>query len=901
MLKVPSRVAAAGTVLVAMLVLSAATARADKCTGLRLKAIGKKESGLLTCQSKVAQKGDPALQATCDTKVLAKFAKSFAKTGTCSGVQADCEAIADDCSAKVRAALPDGTATASKCEATRLKAAGKKAQKRLLCYSKAAKKDASVDSAAGGCLDKAAAKFVKSFDKVTGCTGDGQTAAIETLVDSECVAQQIVTDGSGTVTALCPTTTTTTTTTSTTTTSTTTTTTVATTTTTVPVCGNLSVEKDEECDPPGSSCGGTSTCQADCTCPCTVDACPCDFLDPSLCLYPFPNDWFTVADPTTDTGRRVSFPTVAMPKNSPAHVAIDPVPYSGNDGFSPGSTILTHVPGVDLAQTGAAPITDLARSLDADAPIVIVNTSTLAHNLLFAELDQNGGSDADRALIIHPAVNLAEGTRYIVALRNMKDSGGALLTPNADFLAYRDATPTGDPAKEARRPHMEDLFTTLAAAGIPRADLYLAWDFTVASERNLSERLLFMRDDAFDQLDSAAPAFVVSSTQDNVDPKIFRKVTGTYQVPRYVDSPTPPARLVLDANGLPVRQATTQPASFICIIPRAALPSAGGPAVPARASIYGHGLLGSNSEVTAGNVESMANEHNFVFCATKWIGMADEDVPTAIGILQELGKFPSLTDRLQQSMVNQLFLARLMIHPEGFAADPAFQDGSGHSVIDPSDVFYDGNSQGGIFGGTVMAIAQDITRGVLGVPGMNYSLLLTRSTDFGLYSLVLYPAYPVQIEHPLLLALIQMLWDRSDPNGLAHHMTTDPLPNTPQHTVLLHEAFGDHQVANVATEIEARTIGASIHQPAIAPGRSYEVTPYFGIPAIPSYPFNGSALVVWDSGAATPPTTNTAPMTGADPHSDPRSSVAARNQKSAFLSTGGDVIDVCSGAPCIAP
>ena len=64
-----------------------------------------------------------------------------------------------------------------------------------------------------------------------------------------------------------------------------------------------------------------------------------------------------------------------------------------------------------------------------------------------------------------------------------------------------------------------------------------------------------------------------------------------------------------------------------------------------------------------------------------------------------------------------------------------------------------------------------------------------------------------------------MLWDRSEPNGYAQHMTTDPLPNTPAHTVLLHVAFGDHQVANVATEIEARTIGASIHQPAIAPGR----------------------------------------------------------------------------------
>jgi len=200
-----------------------------------------------------------------------------------------------------------------------------------------------------------------------------------------------------------------------------------------------------------------------------------------------------------------------------------------------------------------------------------------------------------------------------------------------------------------------------------------------------------------------------------------------------------------------------------------------------------------------------------------------------------------------------------------------------------------------------MAIAQDITRGVLGVPGMNYSLLLTRSVDFAGYQPFLDTNYPNTLHRPLLLSLIQMLWDRSDPNGYAHHMTTDPLPNTPQHHVLLHEAFGDHQVSNVATEIEARTIGASQHSPALGAGRSYEVTPLYGIPAIASYPFNGSAIVVWDSGTPTPPTTNTPNTGGSDPHSKPRSNVDARTQKSEFLKTTGAVVDVCSGMPCLAP
>ncbi len=927
------------TLVVALAVttsLAAATINpVDKCTSAKLKAIAKKESGLINCNASVASTGTTAKLAACEAKVVTKFNTAMTKAGTCNGVAADCESIADNCRTNVRTQLPDGTTSKSKCESARLKAAGKKAAALLNCYAKAALKELPVDNAPGGCLDKAATKFTTAYDKVTGCTGDGQTAAVETLVDNACVGDELTVDGGGHVTGICPTTTTTTTsTTSTTTTSTTstTTTTTSSTTTTVPVCGNSQVEVGEQCDPPGSSCGGNGTCQNDCTCPCDLNGCPCDFLDPSACMYPFPNDFFTVADGTTDTGKRLNLTTVSLMKNK-SGAQVSPTPYNLNDGFSPGSTILTFVPGVDLAMTGAAPVTDIARSLDANAPVVLINASTLAHHLMFVELDANSPTPATRAMIIHPSINLDEGTRYIVALRDMKDSSGNILTPNADFLAYRDNVPTGDAFKEGRRPHMEDIFTILGNAGVARNNLYLAWDFTVASRRSLTERMLFVRDDGFSRLGAAAPGFTVQHVYEKgchnggsrngqgctvdadctgasplagscqgpgVSAQIIRQVVGTYNVERYVDSTTPPAKFVLDGNGLPTHQATPQPASFICDIPYAALPSDAGPAVPARASIYGHGLLGSNTEITAGNVEAMSQEHNFVFCATKWIGMADEDVPNAVQILLNLDKFPSLTDRLQQGMLDQLFLARLMIHPAGFVSDPAFQDGSGNPVIDTSAVFYDGNSQGGIFGGTVMAIAQDITRGVLGVPGIDYSLLLTRSSDFTAYSAFLYPAYPNELTRPFLLAMIQMLWDRSDPNGYAHHITSDPLPGTPAHAILIHEAFGDHQVANVSAEIEARTLGLSVHQPALAPGRSYEVTPYYGIPAIPTDPYNGSAIVVWDSGAATPPTTNTAPTTGFDPHGDPRSSPLARQQKSDFLKIGGQFVDACSGAPCTA-
>ena len=42
----------------------------------------------------------------------------------------------------------------------------------------------------------------------------------------------------------------------------------------------------------------------------------CDFLDPAKCLYPFPIDYFTLRDRSTDTGRRVQFSPDSMPRNA---------------------------------------------------------------------------------------------------------------------------------------------------------------------------------------------------------------------------------------------------------------------------------------------------------------------------------------------------------------------------------------------------------------------------------------------------------------------------------------------------------------------------------------------------------------------------------------------------------
>jgi hypothetical protein len=624
----------------------------------------------------------------------------------------------------------------------------------------------------------------------------------------------------------------------------------------------------------------------------------CDPIDTAQCLLPFPDNYFTVADASTPTGLRLHYPVESMPTNADGK-HVDPTDWNRSDGFSPGSMLMAFVPGVDLAASGAGRITDLGGSLAPDSPIVLLDTTTWERVPYWAELDTWNADPATRAVVIRPARNFGEGHRIVVALRNLKNSAGQTIPASPAFQVFRDHRPDMTPTVFARRQSIDRVFADLERGGVHRRDLYLAWDFTVASAQGLSGRMLHMRDDAYAQLGAGVPGFQVTSVENNPNGSVFRRVRGTFDVPKYLTgNGEGGSRLVLGPDGLPVRNGTYH-AEFRCLIPRAAV-GADGHAKPGRAWVYGHGLLGETSEIEG--YAPFLDQYDIVLCATPEIGMSSDDIPNVINIISDLSTFGSLPDRLQQGMLNMQFLARVMKDARGFGSDPAFKVGTpAASSIVPNEVFYNGNSQGGIFGGAATAISKEWTRAVLGVPGMNYSELLPRSVDFDVFLPLLSGAYPDARVHTLGVAFMQILWDRGDPNGYAQHMIRDPYPGTPAHQVLLIEAFGDHQVANIATETEARTIGAYVNQPAVAPGRSNDVAPFWGIRPVPSSPFAGSVVELWDFGTPAPPTESfppESPQYGSDPHGAARNVAAVRDQVQTFLSHGGTFVDVCGADPC---
>ncbi len=683
----------------------------------------------------------------------------------------------------------------------------------------------------------------------------------------------------------------------------------------------------------------------------------CDPLDPALCLLPFPNDFFTKADPTSATGRRVNFSLTAMPRSGTDLTAgelggegkpADPSEWNRNDGFSPGQAVLTYVPGLDLHRTWGTTgrahsevgpnehgyfdhrdhIADINLYKRATAPMVILNTKTGQRHPFWSELDSHSGAtDARRALILRPAINYDEGTRYIVALRNLKDRNGATIQPRASFKAYRDGIAT-----DARAAHMSRIFKRLESGGISRKSLYLAWDFTVASERNMAERILHIRDDAFGRIlgdkkladrkvNGASPTFEITGTPTERDDtwtdsrgvqhtQRVRRITGRVTVPNYLDRPQhteslarsnpqydPPApgsRFYYGPTGptpnaLPQQNPAlpTVKVPFVCDVPLNEGPSYG--------TLYGHGLLGTRSQL--GDVK-WPRRFGFAGCAMDWWGMSSGDLPTVAAILTDLGNFPSLPDRAQQGFLNWMFLGRAMVHPEGLVSHAAFQqDGQPLLVTDTgrgTKLYYDGNSQGGIMGGALVAVSPDIRRGILGVTAMNYSTLLNRSVDWeGAYGEVYYATIQDPLERQIGMQLIQMLWDRAESNGYARHTWVDPLRNTPAHDVMLQIAYSDHQVTVHAAEVNAATVKAPVMTPGLPDGRHWALRPF--APRA-TYPYKGSSLIYWDSGNATPPNGNIPADEGRDPHGDPRNEPAAGWQEAHFLLTGWNV-DVCSGGP----
>ncbi|MFW5966561.1 MAG: hypothetical protein ACOCV2_03530 [Persicimonas sp.] len=617
----------------------------------------------------------------------------------------------------------------------------------------------------------------------------------------------------------------------------------------------------------------------------------CDSLQPERCELPWPSNLYLAEDDDRATGYQLEFgEETLVAKDGEDHAS--PEPYRRLDGYGVGTPLITLFPNVDTSEMASQ--YDVAPSVEDDSPIVWLEVDEeedsvrrVAH---FAELDARADDPEEQALFVRPAEILKEDTRYVVAFRDLVDTDGESIEPSEDFAALRDGETDGDPALEDRQERFDDIFSILEDEGVERDDLTLAWDFHTASSDALHGPMLHMREEAFEEVGEQGPELDFGEEDIKVNEEgesdWWMEIEGTIESPSYMTEETVGGTTAPVFNWgddwTPEQNGTTE-RTFWLYIPQSARDGD-----PHGLIHYGHGLLGAGTQTGGGQNAQIANDYDYIFFGTSLAGMSDEDQASAATAVGNIDAFPFLADRLHQGLLEHLLLARAM--SERLPEDDSI---TGRDIeVDGDRMYWSGISQGGIFGGSYMALSEDVHYGHLGVPGNNYSTLLQRSSNWAQFQLIMEPSYPSPLSQALALSSMQLLWEQTEPVSYLRHVTAEPFEGQDPSYVLLAAAKGDYQVEVATNEIAAR----SDMDIALMENYGRDV----GLVDETSYPHTGSGLVLYDFGNPWPDRGNRPPDDEfGDPHGKPRDLADHSEQMVHFFENDGEIIDVCGGEPCV--
>lgn len=331
----------------------------------------------------------------------------------------------------------------------------------------------------------------------------------------------------------------------------------------------------------------------------------CEGLDPTHCLAPWPSDRYR------DASGLLAIPGEALPTD--AGSPLDTHAWSRSDGFAPSTPLVVVVDGaIDASRLPGED--QLEASLDDASPTVVLDVSVspprrVAH---VAELDAWSEGTSRSTIWIRP-LSLEPGHRIVVAVRALSRPDGTPVAPALPFRALRDRLATDQPSLEARRAGFEsDVLAPLAAAGIDRASLHLAWTFHVASSAVIDRDLAATAP----SLGAACVVGAVTTASDGT-----MTVRGTFDAPRFDASEAPDAPIVRAADGTPALQ-RMEARPFVVVVPAPVVSAAR----PVRALVLGHVLGGTADDVVMRpEWRRFAGDRGAVLVATDLAGTSASD------------------------------------------------------------------------------------------------------------------------------------------------------------------------------------------------------------------------------------------------------------------------------------
>jgi len=661
------------------------------------------------------------------------------------------------------------------------------------------------------------------------------------------------------------------------------------------LCATLSLGAgcgDDSSTPDGGGMDAGTDAAADAAIAINVERPECENLNPFYCTLPFPSTRYLDEDASTVTGLKVAFPVEALPLNQEGTPPVSVHPWNAFDGYSPLTPAMTYY-GAALDGTELTDEEHIGDSLLDTSTTIWLDAESGERVAHWAEVDAWEDTPADEAaLYMRSATRLLPNHRYIVATRGLHFADGNAVEASAYFAALRDGTSTEVAELEARRSHFDDIFATLETAGIAKASLIEAWDFTTASDESLIGDTLAMRDDALSRAGDRGIGCTVTRVDEDVNTEVWRRVRGTFTVPNYMTTEYEGSIAKRGPDGEVTFNGMAE-APFEVDIPYSVRDAvlAGDP--PRPGLMYGHGLLGTARQVGSGGTRVALARLSMVGFGTDFWGLSEPDSGYFVNeVMTQWGNFDAVGERLMQGAINSVVLARSF---RGVCADldelKVDDGGTMKPLLSPTETYYYGISQGGIMGATFAALTPDVDRFALQVGAVGYSHLMRRSMDFEDFENIFRLWYPTPMDRLFLIGSTQAAWDRTDPSSFVGHLLHDPLPGVGVKRVLYHTAHYDTQVSNTMSDVSARIMGIPFFtQSAYTPWEPTSTT---------TGPSDSGYMIYELRGAASIPIGSTPPTMDNRVHDDLRYLEPVLMQLQTFLTPTGQVESFCPADSCV--
>jgi hypothetical protein len=559
----------------------------------------------------------------------------------------------------------------------------------------------------------------------------------------------------------------------------------------------------------------------------------CDPLDETECVLPFPSFHQMRPDSTTPTGYRVDLKGHLLPPLK-GGIRMEPTFLNRLDGFSTMAPMLFYVEGMKEAhENGSSSIrlqgpANIANSVTEQSITLLLDVSEgrlVPHS---AEIDY---LDPERPLVmVFPARPLRHNGHYALAVVNASDENGNRLPPTPGMTALFENV-----RSERRSRYVSVIMPALERAApwfsfpADPDSLQLLFDFPTVSEESQLGPVRAVRDATLSHIqgnnwgswkDHVRENRIIDNRCEEPGTLIARTVHAELDIPWFLESYGSGHRAAFldDAAVLSRRPSTMGVGKFVvhipCSVRAAALDLPG--AKPLRAVLeYGHGLFYTRHEASDSFLQRIANDEGYAIIACDWRGMSAFDLLVVAKVLLSTPRlFQGVRDNLIQGYANkyalQHFTRNGMLSMDWFSFQ-SDQEGSRAMptpTLDekpPVTIFY-GNSQGGILGAGYTALSGTtglIDRGVLGVPGTPFALIMSRSLEFQGYDALMLLNFYNNRHVRILLSLVQMAWDSVEGSGALATPVREPFPR-----MLLQAGLGDVTVPTIAAEALARGFGA---------------------------------------------------------------------------------------------